>query len=157
LTILFFKDNPMGDITTSRNIGALVAIATSVEPQSSAGGTINGISIDRATHQMPLSCVLHQQLGAVGGAPTTTSAQTTLQHAPDNSTWSNYTDPDTNAVAQTAALTAANSEDSVNIDLTNAYRWIRAVTVVGFTGGTSPTALVAAELVLGGEPLMPAL
>jgi hypothetical protein len=156
LALLFFKDNPMGDITTSRNIGALVSIATSVEPQSSAAATIDGASIDRAAHGMPLSCLMHQQLGAVSGAPSATSVQTSLQHAPDNATWSNYTDPDTDAVAQTAALTAANSENGLAVDLSNANRWIRAVTVVGFTGGTSPTALVAAELVLGGEPLLPA-
>jgi hypothetical protein len=54
-------------------------------------------------------------------------------------------------------LTAANSENSLNVDLSLAYRYLRIQTVVGFTGGSSPAALVCAELVLGSEPDLPAI
>jgi hypothetical protein len=131
------------------NVGSFVVPVTSVFPESAAAGTINGASIDRALHNMPNSCVLHQVVGAESGAPTTTSVQTTLQHSPDNSTWSNFQIGST--TQQTAALTAANSENTAAIDLAGAYRFIRAVTIVAFTGGTSPAALIAADIVLGGE------
>ena len=131
------------------NVGSYVVPVTSVFPESASVGTINGASIDRALHNMPQSCVLHQVVGAESGAPTTTSVQTTLEHSPDNSTWSNYVIG--TATQQTAALTAANSENTAAIDLGGAYRFIRASTVVAFTGGTSPAALVAADIVLGGE------
>jgi hypothetical protein len=139
----------MSDLVTQRNIGSLVVPVTSVFPESAAAGTINGSSIDRTQHNLPNSCVLHQVVGVESGTPTTTSVQTTLQHSPDNSTWSNYQIGTT--VQQTAALTAANSENTVAIDLTGAYRFIRAVTTVAFTGGTSPAALIAADIILGGE------
>ena len=139
----------MSDLVTQRNIGSLVVPVTSVFPESAAAGTINGSSIDRTLHNLPNSCVLHQVVGAESGAPTTTSVQTTLQHSPDNSTWSNYQIGSN--VQQTAALTAANSENTAAIDLGGAYRFIRAVTAVAFTGGTSPAILVAADIILGGE------
>lgn len=146
----------MPDIVTQRNIGALIALATSVRPQAASAGTINGASIDRVAHNMAGSCVLHQATGASTGTPTTISVQSTLQHSPDNSTWSNY-EPDGATVQQTAALTAVNSDNAVAVDLTNANRYIRSVTVVAFTGGTSPTVLVAADVALGGAPVLPAV
>lgn len=139
----------MSDLVTQRNIGSLVVPVTSVFPESAAAGTINGTSIDRTLHNLAGSCVLHQVVGAETGAPTATSVQTTLQHSPDNATWSNYQIG--TAVQQTAALTGANSENTAAIDLTGAYRFIRAVTTVAFTGGTSPAILVAADIILGGE------
>jgi hypothetical protein len=131
------------------NVGSYIVPVTSVFPESAAAGTINGASIDRTLHNLPQSCVLHQVVGAETGAPNTTSVQTTLQHSPDNATWSNYQIG--TAVQQTAALTAANSENTAAIDLAGAYRFIRAVTAVAFTGGASPTVLVAADIILGGE------
>jgi hypothetical protein len=71
------------------NVGSYIVPVTSVFPESASAGTINGASIDRALHNMPQSCVLHQVVGAESGAPTTTSVQTTLEHSPDNATWSN--------------------------------------------------------------------
>ena len=139
----------MSSFAAIHNIGSYVVPITSVFPESAAAGTINGASIDRALHNMPQSCVLHQVAGAESGAPTTASVQTTLQHSPDNTNWSNYQIGTT--TQQTAALTAANSENTAAIDLGGAYRFIRAVTAVAFTGGTSPAVLVAADIILGGE------
>ena len=137
------------DITTLRNIGSIVVPVTSVFPQNAAAGTINGAGIDRSLHNLAGSCVLHQVTGAESGTPTTASVQTKLQHSPDNSTWSDY---QINSIVQeTAALTAANSENTAAIDLTGANRFIRPVTIIAFTGGTSPEIQVAAGVILGGE------
>lgn len=146
----------MTGIVYSRNVGALLNVQPSVRPQSASAGTINGVAIDRAAHYMPLSCVLHTSAGAVSGAPSTTSVQSKIQHSADNSTWADYTDPDTGTTAQAAALTAQNTANSLSVDLINANRYIRAVTVVAFTGGTSPAALVATGIVLGGEAALAA-
>ncbi|MDE3016333.1 MAG: hypothetical protein KGI29_05350 [Pseudomonadota bacterium] len=140
----------MSDITTLRNIGAIVVPVTGVFPQNAAAGTINGASIDRMLHNMAGSCVLHQVVGAETGAPTAASVQTKLQDSPDNSTWSDYK-AGTATVQETAALTAANSENTAAIDLTGANRFIRPVTIISFTGGTSPEIQVAAGIILGGE------
>jgi hypothetical protein len=136
------------------NIGAFVAVQTGVLPQA-ATAAVNGASIDRAAHNMALSCVLHQVLGAATGAPTGVSVVTKLQHSPDNATWADYTPPGASSVAVTPALTAVSTENSLAIDLASANRYIRPVTTPTLTGGTSPTILVAADVVLGGEQLLP--
>ena len=132
------------------NVGSYVVPVSSILPESAAAGTVNGTSIDRVLHNMPQSCVLHQVVGAESGAPATASVQTKLQDSPDNSTWSDYKAGTAN-VQQTAALTAANSENTAAIDLAAANRFIRAVATVAFTGGTSPAILLAADVILGGE------
>jgi hypothetical protein len=146
----------MSSLTAIHNIGSYVVPITSVLPESSAAGTINGSSIDRALHNLPQSCILHQVVGAETGAPSATSVQTKLQDSPDNSTWSDYK-AGTATVQETAALTAASTENTAAIDLTNANRFIRAVTIVAFTGGTSPAILVAADIIIGGERELPAV
>jgi hypothetical protein len=143
------------NIVLQRNIGALVALVTSVRPQSSGAATINGVAIDRFAHNLSGSCVLEQTVGAISGAPTTSSVVTKLQHSPDGTTWSDFQIG--GATQQTAAATAQNTEQSVAIELTDANRFVRAVTTVAFTGGTSPAALVAALLVLAGQDRLPAV
>ena len=140
------------DIVSQFNIGALAVPISGIRPQSASAGTINGASIDRAAHNLPLSCVLHQNVGALGGAPTTTSVITKLQDSADNASFADYAPANQNSVVQAcAALTATNTDNTANINLSSARRYIRAVTTVAFTGGTSPTALVAAAVVIAGE------
>jgi len=140
------------DIVSQFNIGALAVPISGIRPQSASAGAINGASIDRAAHNLPLSCVLHQNVGALGGAPTTTSVITKLQDSADNTTFADYAPANQNSVVQACtALTATNTDNVANINLSSARRYIRAVTTVAFTGGTSPTALVAAAVVIAGE------
>lgn len=143
------------DINDIRNIGGMVGHVTDVLPQSAGAGSVNGTAIDRSAHNMPLSCLLHQAAGAVSGAPSTTSVQTKLQDSADGTTFADYL-PDGVNVAETAALSAQNTQNSAAVSLTSARRYIRAVTIVAFTGGTSPAVLVSAGLVLGGETILPA-
>ena len=138
------------------NVGAYIAVATSVAPQDASAGTINGATIDRMAHGMPLSLLMHQVVGADSGAPSALSVVSTLQHSPDGTTWAAY-QPDGANNAATPALTAASTENALAVDLHAANRYIRVSTVVGFTGGTSPAINVAADLVLGGENKLPAI
>lgn len=148
----------MADIVTQFNIGAYAVPVSAVRPQSASAGIINGSTIDRFAHGTALSCVLFQNVGVISGSPTASTVQATLQHSPDGSTWTNYAPSNQNGAAQQTAVIAAGSSDSnVAINLSSAYRFVRAVTVVGFTGGTTPAVLVAATLVLGGEQTLPAV
>ena len=146
----------MADLITQRNIGGYITGVTSVFPQAASAGTVNGASIDRQAHGMPLSTTVHTAVGALTGAPTTASVISTLQHSPDNSTWTNYL-PDGVNTAVEPALTAATTENEIDVDLSLAYRYLRVQTVVAFTGGTTPTALTTAWLSLGGESYQPAI
>ncbi len=141
---------------TQHNIGAVVVAASSVVPQASAAQTISGATIDREKHSMALSCVMHTVTGAESGAPTAVSVQSTLQHSPDGTTWSNFLYDGTNT-AQGAAIAAASTDQNYAVDLALANRYLRVSTVVGFTGGTSPTIGVSASLILGGENTLAAV
>lgn len=148
----------MADRVTQQNIGAYVAAVTSVAAQSITAA-VNGSSIDRQAHSTPLSCVLHLSLGAVGGAPSAIGAVAKIQHAPDNSSWVDYK-PDGVNVATTAALastSATEQETSLSVDLSLASRFLRVVVTPNFTGGTSPSVLGLAELILGGEQTLAAV
>ena len=119
------------NFSSVHNIGSYVVPVTGILPESAVAGTVNGASIDRMLHNMPSSCILHQIVGAVAGAPTALSVLTKLQHSPDNATWSDF---QINATVQaTAALTAVNSENNASIDLGAAYRYILPVMTVSFT------------------------
>jgi len=139
------------------NVGAYIAPVTSVFPQSSGAATIDGSSIDRFAHNTPLSCFLHQVVGAIGVAPSAASVVTTLQHSPDNSNWTNYTPDGASVAAATPAVTAADTGSGVAVDLSAANRYIRSVTAVTLTGGTSPSVLVASDIILGGAAVLPAV
>lgn len=146
----------MGDTVTQKNIGGMVVSLQSVDPIASAAATLNGTSIDRAAHSMPLSCLLHTQTGAETGAPTGVSVTSTLQDSADNSAFANYLYDGVNA-ATAPAVVAISADGNYSIDLTLARRYLRVVTVIAFTGGTTPTIGVAAELVLGGEQTLAAV
>ncbi|MES5483584.1 hypothetical protein QMZ05_12570 [Bradyrhizobium sp. INPA03-11B] len=144
------------NIVETHNIAAVAVVATSVEPQSSTGGTINGTGIDRVVHNLAQSAILHQAVGAVSGGPSAVSVVTKIQDSADNSTFADYAPAPTNSVIAAAALTAQNTENAAAVDLSSARRYIRLVTTVTLTGGTSPAALVVGDLVLAGESQLPA-
>ena len=146
----------MGDIVTQKNIGGMAVSLQSVDPVVSPAATINGTSIDRQAHAMPLSALLHTQTGQETGAPTGVSVQSTLQDSADGTNFANYLFDGVNT-ATAPAVIAISADGNYSVDLTLARRFLRIVTVVAFTGGTSPTIAVAAELVLGGEQILAAV
>ncbi|HEY4112868.1 MAG TPA: hypothetical protein VGM17_02300 [Rhizomicrobium sp.] len=133
----------------SNNIGAFIKGKPGVAPQASSAGTVNGGWTDRLGYQ---SCLLFAQTGAASGSPSTQTLDCKLQSADDNS-GTNAADIDGAAISQ---ITAVNSNASASVDLLGAKRWIRAVSTVAFTGGTSPTLLHSAAIVLGGAQELPA-
>jgi len=147
----------MSDTVLQKNVGALIKAVPCVEPQSASAGTLTGASIDRVSHSMALSCVIFTNIGAVSGAPSAQSATSTLQHSSDNSTWTTYQPDGANNATDPSPPTAANSASNFAVDLTLANRYIRVQTVVAFTGGTSPAALVDAPVILGGEQTLAAV
>jgi len=138
------------------NIGSIVQEITSIFPAATqAAGTVNGSSIDRQLHQLPLSCLLHLVLGAVTGAPSATSVVATLQHAPDNATWTAFLYDGTHTAQVTGS--AATTDYNYAVDLALAYRYLRVSAVVSFTGGSSPSVYLESGLILGGEQLLAAV
>lgn len=134
------------------DIGSLVKTVKGIKVTNASAGTINGAAIDRQNYG---SCELHHAAGDATGTPTTRTVDTKLQDSDDGSTgWNDY-NPSGSGSGAAAQLTANDTEARKAIDLTGAKRYIRAVTVVAFTGGTSPAVPVAAAVVLGGATTLP--
>ncbi|GMV19018.1 MAG: hypothetical protein AMXMBFR56_72420 [Polyangiaceae bacterium] len=129
-------------------IGPELKIQTGTVPSASAAGTINGTGVDRLGFS---SCVLDAGSGASTGTPTSFTLDVKLQHS--DASGSGYTDLTGAAVAQ---ITAINTRKRKTIDLKGAKRYIRAVAVTAFVGGTTPTLAQKSDIVLGGADSVPA-
>lgn len=127
----------------SRNIGALVSLIVAAL-KNATSETITSAAIDRQNFG---SCVLAHAAGAAAGAPTAVAVTTKLQHS-DTTTSGDFVDFDPSITAP--ALDAESETGRVDVDLSSAKRYIRTVTVVTLTGGTSPTLPVKTDVVLGG-------
>lgn len=138
----------------NHNIGALIRGVVGTPPAAAkSAGTVNGAAIDRKPVGLPGfdSCKLIVATGAESGSPTARSSTCTIQDSDNGSTgWANYVPPNG---AASVAVTAASSIGEVNVDLSSARRFIRVVEVVAFTGGTTPTLLTNAIVVLGGDEM----
>jgi len=129
-----------------RNIGQYIALTKAINPTNASAGTINGASVDRSGY---LSAVLHVACGAASGTPTAQTVDAKIQESADGSSWSDVSGA---AITQ---ITADNSEQELNLNLSGRKQYIRAVVTVAFTGGTSPAIPVAATLALGGAVSKP--
>jgi hypothetical protein len=143
------------------DIGSLLEPALAIPPALYAAGAINGTGIDRLNtpaaapyqYYSGMLCVI---VGALAGAPTSFTVDARMQHSPDNATWTDYnpasqagTEPTLGWVA-IPTIVAAQTVARVNFNLIPAQRYLRALGSVAFVGGASPTAAVAAAVILGG-------
>ena len=120
---------------------------------------VNGTGIDRTGH---MSCVLIGQGGAATGSPTAQTADFKIQDS--DTVGGAYVDyvPEQGGQVGAAALAAtpqAIADDFIvtaSINLRGAKAFIRVVTTVVLTAGTSPEWPVSAALLLGPKDDMPA-
>ena len=131
-----------------RNVGASLKTGKAFKPVASAAATINGDGIDRLGFS---SAVLHHQCGDATGSPSAQSVATRLQHS--DAQGSGFAD--VSPAVTLTALTANNTDAERDVDLTGLKRYIRLVSVVTFTGGSSPAIPVAATITLGGPEALP--
>lgn len=142
-------------IQLGQGIGGELKLAIGVEPAARAAGTVNGPAIDRLGLD---TAVLEAIAGAVTGAPSAQTLDVKLQQSADGSTgWTDFVPvtgtPASGAVAQ---VTTVSSRKRKTISLRKAQRYIRVVQTVGFTGGTAPTWLCAAHVVMAAPDTAPA-
>lgn len=133
-----------------KTVGASSAIQ-GVAPAAKSAGTDYGtaFSIEGAK-----SCVLTGATGAATGTPTSYSVTYSLQVSAD----SGFTTP-VDVSSSSVALTADAKAGEVDVNLMGlaaGYFYARVKTVVAFVDGTTPTALCAAQVALGGFQGLPA-
>jgi hypothetical protein len=141
---------------TSSNIGAYIKTAGASNaaqgftPEALAAGTDygNSFSIEGAR-----SCTLTGLTGAATGGPTSYSVAYSLQVSADQA----FTTP-VDVASSTVTLTADDKASEVDINLQGlaaGYYYARVKAVVTMNGGTSPKALCAAQVTLGGYERLP--
>lgn len=143
---------PIFGVSGLRDIGSFVKVVNGINPTNSGAQTINGPAIDRmqSPGKMFQSAVLKVSAGAAAGGPSALTVGGKLQDSGDGQAgWNDI------AGAAITQLSAENTDEQVKVDLSGARRYIRTVVPVQFTGGSSPTLPVAAEVLLGGSTELP--
>lgn len=134
-------------------IGARIKVRSGgLEPAARAAGTANSTGVDRLAPSFG-ACVLLVQAGAASGTPTTLTLDAKVQHSDDNSTFTDYTP--SSGTASVGQITAASTNARKAVDLSGAKRYVRVAVTTAFTGGTSPTLLSSAALILGDAQATP--
>ena len=142
------------------DIGGEISVIRSISPQAISGSSdVNGANSvgDRTPSgdQEYMSGVLTLVTGATTGTPTTVSVACRLQDSADGTSgWADIASSAGGPYAITA-ITAADSVASVNFNAKPIRRYVRAVATPTFTGGSSPTILIAATIALGGAQKKP--
>jgi len=129
-------------------------LAAAVLPVITVGtATVNGIAIDRNGY---ISAGLAYIAGINPSVPTGFTVALKIQHSALSG--SGYVDFITSipTFGTAADLSAASVAKYFDIDLTGAKQFVRVVATLTFTGGASPSAIWAAELVLGDKNVEPA-
>lgn len=133
-----------------KTVGASSAIQ-GVAPAAKSAGTSYGPAI---TLEGAKSLVLTGLTGAATGSPTSYDVVYSLQVATENT----FAAP-TDVSGTTITLTADNTAGEVDFNLMSLAAgnlFARVKVVVSFSGGTTPTALCAAQVTLGGYQVLPA-
>ncbi len=140
---------------TITGVGPEIATRIGLEPAARAAGTVTGTGVDRRGFN---SVALVAQTGAETGAPSARTADFKLQHSDTlGGTYVDFTPsiPQPAPSGAVAQITAASVVKKRSIDLKTAKAFVRVSSTNAFTGGTAPTLLTSALLVLGGADTLP--
>ncbi|QSQ17231.1 hypothetical protein [Myxococcus landrumensis] len=136
------------------NIGAYIkAGVLALEPAARGAGTTQGPAVDITRFK---SLVLSVVVGASSGAPAGVSAAFSFESRVPDGAWAAVKDRDGSPI--TVAATAVSGAVELDLDLSmvgDDHEELRVVQVLSFTGGTAPTLLTGASLVLGGAARLP--
>lgn len=131
----------------TRDVGNAVKTVQSIKPQNQDGdGAVNGNGVDRVGFE---GCVAAFNAGAHTGSPTAVAITCKLQEC--DTIDGTYTD----ITGASVTIDDQNQHKELNVDLQGCERYIRAQMAVAFTGGTSPTIDIAADIVLGNPKTLP--
>jgi len=129
------------------DLGAQIKANIGTNPKAASSEVINGDAIDRLGFN---GALLVLQVGSATGTPTTKSAAAKLQESTDGST--NWGDVSGAAIS---AITTNNQISHKSVSLKGCKRYVRAVTTVALTEGTTPALPVSATILLGGSDSEP--
>jgi len=100
------------------------------------------------------SMVVSLNVGDVFGAPSAKSITAKVTHcATANGTYTDYTSDRSGAALLT--ITAANTSNTMEVDLQSAEKYIKIISAATYTGGSSPYTNRAVNVILGGAHTLP--
>ncbi|MDP2275293.1 MAG: hypothetical protein Q8K32_31395 [Archangium sp.] len=140
---------------TITGIGPEIASKVGLEPAARVAGAVNGTGFDRRGFN---SLALIGVTGAVSGAPSTQAVDFKLQHSDTlGGTYADFVPsiPQPGATGALAQITAVSAVKKRSVDIKTAKAFMRVVGTTAFTGGTAPTLLSSAVVVLGGADVLP--
>lgn len=132
----------------SKRLGESVKVVAATSPIARTAGALNGTVIDRTGF---LDAVVHLSVGAATGTPTAQGVSLKIQTGAllDGS---DMADVDGEIIP---SLTANNVGAKLSLNLEPLKQYIRVVSTVTFTGGTTPAIPVAQTVILGNPSLIP--
>ena len=137
------------NVADMHDMGEAIKLLMGHPPEDSVPAVITGAAIERTNFK---SCKLHGGCGAATGGPSAQTVDVKLTHSATSG--GSYVDLPDAAITQ---LVADDTEDSVNVDLGGALNYIKVVTTITLTGGTTPTIPVNTAIALGGSTVRPAV
>lgn len=133
-----------------QDIGGMIDVVSSIRPVASAAAgsySLVGAAVDTKGFE---SAVLAVSTGAATGTPSALAVDVKLQEC--DTSGGSYSDVADAAISQ---ITAVNTDGRVSVKLTGLKRYVKAVATVAFTGGSTPTVGVKADVILGGARVLP--
>lgn len=112
--------------------------SVSIGGSDESAGTVSGSSVDTKDIEGPVQALVN--VGEISGSPTATSVTFSFEESDDASSWSAVATTNT-----TSVITAADT--SAVISAHHDKRYVRVKAVVAFTGGSSPSAIISANVV----------
>ena len=142
----------MGIFTTLES--KLVPCQAIAPAAARAAATVNGAAIDKRSVEAAcgggaLEGIIVVDVGASSGSPSAISLTIKLQDSADNSSWADVTSNDIVDSAGDIVLTAESQIQTLGFRLPGLRRYLRVVGTLAFTGGTSPTLLYSASVLIG--------
>jgi len=127
-------------------VSKAIKLGPAVAPADRGATSVTTSGIDRLRYNEVLVFV---NTGAASGAPTAINLSVDLEHSDNGTTFVPF-------ASRSGVVTAANGSGFAAFDVLGAKRFVRAKLNVGFTGGTSPSVLCGAQVVLAGSANIPA-
>ncbi|MCK5017952.1 MAG: hypothetical protein KAS32_12925 [Candidatus Peribacteraceae bacterium] len=133
-----------------KDTGGEVKTVLAVIPQAKVAGALNGTGIDRRGYN---SLVVTALRGADAGGASAWTCAVKVQDSADNSSFTDIS----GATGSIAYDSSSSGSAEINLDLRAYKRYVRVVMTPAFTGGSTPSLLVAASVALGQASVKPAV
>ena len=135
----------------SRDSGGETKQVIAIAPIDTTAATLTGVAIDRRGYQ---DAVFSFQRGEDSGSPDDFAMTGKVQES-DTTSNADFADISGAAITTLTQDSEVNAISNLRVDLRNRKRYIRAVSAVSFTNGSSPKLAAAVLCTLGNADVIP--